>query len=42
MDNYPNFFIKTYFVTPLESSRQDDSNEGSQHVFLLRNKENFL
>ena len=42
-DNYLNFSIKTYVVTPsLEPSHQDGSIEESQHMFSLRNKENFL
>ena len=37
------FFIKTYFMTPsLELSHQDGSNEGSQHMFSLRNNKNNL
>ena len=42
-DNYLNFSLKTYVVTPsLEPSHRDGSFEESQHMFSLRNKENFL
>ena len=34
---------KNRFCDPsLELSRQDGSNEGSQHMILLRNKKNYL
>ena len=34
---------KTFFYDPsLELSRRDGSNEGSQHMFSLRNKKNYL
>ena len=44
-DNRPYFSIKNnnIFCDPsLESSCQDGSNEGSQDMFLLRNKKNYL
>ena len=37
-DNQPYFCIKTYFVTHHYNRLLDGSNEGSQHMFLLRNK----
>ena len=37
------FLHKNIFCDPsLEPSRRDGSNEGSQHMFLLRNKKNYL
>ena len=38
-DNYPNFFVKNIFVACRDGS---NSNEGSQHMFLLRIKKNYL
>ena len=43
MDNYyPYLLIKIFCDPPLQPSFQDGSNEGSQHIVLLRNKKNYL
>ena len=37
------FFYKNIFCDPsLEPSDRDGSNDGSQHMFLLKNKKNYL
>ena len=33
---------KTFFDKSLEPSQRDSSNEGSQHMFSLRNKKDYL
>ena len=35
-DNFCHFFTKTYVVTP-----HHGSDEGSQHIFSIRNKKNY-
>ena len=40
-DNQLNISIKTFCDPSLESSRRDGSNEGSLHMFSLRNKNIF-
>ena len=49
-DNFSQFCIKTYFVTPgsqhrflcrIEKIHQDGSDEGSQHMVSMRNKKNY-
>ena len=43
MDNYPYFSITKHICDQTsEPSRRDGSNEGSQHMFSLRNKKNYL
>ena len=42
-DNYTIFVPKNISCDPsLEPSHPDGSNEGSQHMFSLRNKKNYL
>ena len=42
-DNFPYYFFKMYvWDTSLELSHRDDSNEGSQHTFSMRNNKNYL
>ena len=42
-DNLGKFFHKSIFCDPsLEPSHRDGSNDGSQHMFSLRNKKNYL
>ena len=41
-DNFPYYSFKTCCDPSLEPSHRDGSNEGSQHIFLLRNKKNYL
>ena len=42
MDNFQYFSTKTYCDPSLELSQRDGSNEGSQCMFSLRNKKNYL
>ena len=42
-DNFPYCSFLMYVANPpLEPSHRDSSNEESQHMFLLRNKKNYL
>ena len=41
-DNFCLFWLRTYVVTLVRLSRWDGSDEGSQHMVLLRNKKNCL
>ena len=43
INSYSIFLHKNIFCDPpLEPSHQDGSNGGSQHMFSLRNKKNYL